>query len=92
MSLKINEKTENPLFKRKEILIEAQVKGAIPKKEELKKEIASLLGCTEDTIIIKRINSKFGENKITANLHQYETPEALKETEEIKKRKKEKKK
>ena len=69
MNLKILEEKDNPFFERKElkILIDHQ-SGPTPKKEEVRKEVASLFKVSEEQVIIDYIMGKKGLTQSVAKV------------------------
>jgi ribosomal protein S24E len=90
--MKILNQVEHSLLNRKQLDIELEHKGnKTPKKEDVLKEISSLLKVEPELIKIKAINTKYGGNfsRIIVNL--YSNLENLKKIEEFRKKPKKKK-
>jgi len=91
MNLKIINKTDNPSLSRKEV--QAQVEffnEPTPKKEDVKKKIASMEKADEKLVVIKGIGNSFGVGKGDVFAYIYKSEKELKEIEPKKKEKKEK--
>lgn len=89
MELTIAQEKDVPLLKRKSITARAVFgKGATPSSANVRKAVAEELKVEEKRVAIKKIAQQYGSNTamITANI--YESEDALKAVEEIKKRKK----
>jgi len=92
MNIKLINETKSELLNRKELEFEATYESATPKKEEIKKLIASSIKAKEEQIVIKKIHQVFGIPKSNILAHIYNTPEDLKKVEIINKKKKPEKK
>ena len=79
---------ENPLLLRKRVTFEASFDGATPKKEDILKLISASLKAPEDSILIRHIYPKFGDQKAKVIAHVYSNKEDLKKIEAINKKKK----
>ena len=86
MDLKIVKKKDNPLLSRKEIELETSFFGeATPKKEDIKKKIASVEKADEKLVVVKHVFNEFGAGKANVLAYVYTSEEELKKT-ELKKR------
>jgi len=72
MELKIIEKKEMPLLSRKRITIAAHFEKETPKREEVRKAIAKLLGTDEKLTVIRHIYTKFGKREAKIITHVYD--------------------
>ena len=61
MELKILSKEEKPLLSRTEIIANILFDSATPKKEEVKKKIATVLKSDPNVIVIKKVATIFGQ-------------------------------
>ncbi len=65
MDLKITSKKDNPLLLRTEIKAEVNFPNqTTPRKEDIKKKIASLEKADEKLVVIKNIRASFGLGKV----------------------------
>ena len=88
-AISIVEEKEFPLLNRKNFLLKMEFpKKPTPSAIEIKKEAASFLKAEENRIAIKNINQQFGANSALITIHLYKDEKTLKDTEEIKKKKK----
>ncbi|HIP66778.1 MAG TPA: 30S ribosomal protein S24e [Candidatus Nanopusillus sp.] len=61
MEVKIIERNENKLLNREEIYaVVEHPNGATPKREEIRKRLAAMLGVTENLIVVQKILSMYG--------------------------------
>lgn len=89
MELKIIKKQDNPLLSRTEIKAELNFfKEPIPKKEDVKKKLASIEKANENLVVVKTIYSSFGTGKADVVAYIYKSEEELKNIEPQKKEKK----
>ena len=90
MDLKIVQKKDNPLLSRTEIEAEINFfKEPTPKKEDIKKKLASMEKANENVVIIKHIYSSFATGKADVLAYIYKSEDELKKIEPEKKEKKE---
>jgi len=89
-NIKVVEEKDNPLFKRREIELEAE-SHVTPSHSETEKLISEKFSAKAENIKIKKILGSFGSNifRITANI--YQSKEDKERTEKKQKKKKEKK-
>lgn len=84
--MKILQETESPLFDRKNLILEIEyAKGATPKKDEIKKQIASKFKVNENQISIEHTKTNFGGKFLKVECDIYKN-EALLKKFEIKKK------
>ena len=82
MEINIINREENKLLNREEIVIDIEHKGeATPKREELKKKIAAMIGKDEKLIVVEKILSEFGKQRSKAFIHVYNSEEDMKKLE-----------
>jgi ribosomal protein S24E len=81
MELKIIEENENPLFKRKEVVVAVEAES-VPSNAEVAKALAEKFSSPEEAIRVRTIKGNFGvkEFKIVANI--YGSKEDLEATEQ----------
>jgi len=80
--MKIISKEKSKLIDRTELIIEFSHQGKpTPSETELKKELANELKTKEELIIIKLIDTKFGEGNSIISAHIYDSLEELKKLE-----------
>ena len=89
MELKIIKEKENPSLLRVEIEAEVEFfNEATPKKEDIKKKIASLKKTDEKVVVVKNINSSFGVGNASVLVYVYKSEKELTDVEPKKKEKK----
>lgn len=88
--IKISSETDNPLFARKEILVEIKSDSS-PKKEEVAQAISKKFSVAEDALKIESIIPRFGSSILTVRAKAYGSKKEMDETEIGKKQKGEKK-
>jgi ribosomal protein S24E len=81
----VTHEKENPLFKRKEVVITLH-SSASPTSANIKKQIAEKFSSPEEAIKIKQINGNFGSNEFTiiANVYHSEKDKNKLEPETVK--------
>ncbi|MBU0627559.1 MAG: hypothetical protein KKC75_00070 [Nanoarchaeota archaeon] len=86
MDLKIINKKDNPLLSRIEVNAEVNfVNSPTPKKEDVKKKIASVEKADEKLVVIKKVVNTYGIGKIQVLAYIYSSEEELKNIEPKKK-------
>ena len=89
-SIEVREKRDVRVLKRKEVVIDVEFSGkATPSEAEVKKMVAAQLKADEALVVVKKVGQHFGMTKATITARIYDDEKALKDVEEIKKRKKE---
>jgi len=82
MEVRIADRKENKLLDREELYVIIDHKGgATPKRDELRKKIAAMVGKEEDLVVIYKIFSVYGVQKSRAIVHVYNNKEAVLRTE-----------
>lgn len=77
--------TEMQLLNRKDLVVEVEhPTTATPSKEQLKKNVASLLKVPEELVAIKKVNTLFGEGKSNVDVSIYAKKEDYDYFEKIK--------
>lgn len=78
MDIKVIKREENKLYDREEleILIEHR-NQATPKRLELKKQIAAMLGVDENLVIIEKIRTLYGKHQSIAYAKLYKNKETM---------------
>ena len=80
MELKITQETQNPLFKRKEII--ATINSDItPSKSDVEKKLSEKFSTESENISIKNIKGKFGSKDFQIQASIYENPKDKNSTE-----------
>lgn len=92
MELNITTKEEKPLLSRTEIFAEITFDASTPSKEEIKKKISSALKSDQSTIVIKKVDTMFGQKQAKVLAFVYTNEKDMKRIEPKPKAKKEKKK
>lgn len=78
MKVEVIKRTENPLLKRVEVEFRIDHSGApTPKRSEVKSQLASLLGISEDLLVIERFTSTHGRQEARGTARFYSTREQL---------------
>ena len=77
MKVEIRTTYKNAILLRDEILADIFFEGKTPSRIQVHKEIAKKIGAPEDTVIVKSIQSLFGEQKAHAKIFKYDTKDAL---------------
>jgi len=80
MEVKIISKSKNVLLHRNEVVAEVNEK-TIPSKTQLRDKLSALLNAPIETIIIEKVESKFGSPQAKIYARQYDTVEHLKSIE-----------
>jgi len=99
MEMKVVQEKENPLFSRKELVLEIK-SNSVPKREDVLKEVSKKFSAGEDLIRIQSIKGKFGVQIFSAIVDVYSSKKEFervvkktkKETEKEKKEAEEKRK
>jgi ribosomal protein S24E len=82
MELTITKKRDNLLLSRMEITLEVDfVNEPTPKKEDIKKKIASSEKADEKLVVVKSMETSFSSGKADVLVHIYKSEEELKKTE-----------
>ncbi|MGC9132951.1 MAG: 30S ribosomal protein S24e [Nanopusillaceae archaeon] len=82
MEINILNREKNALLNREEMLVNIEHKGeATPKREELRKKIAAMIGKDEKLIIVEKILTEFGKNRSRAFINVYENENDMKKIE-----------
>ena len=84
MEIKIETQTSKPLLSREEFIAVINEKKT-PSNASLKEEISKKLNAPVELIIIKKIDQKYGQNKVEVNFYIYGNIESLKKFENEKK-------
>jgi len=87
--MNILEQKENKLLNREEILVEL-TSETIPSKIELKKQIADKLKKSEETIIIEKVNTQFGNHTLKVSAKVYDNVESKDKYETVSRKEKKK--
>jgi ribosomal protein S24E len=85
MSLKIISQKENTLMARKEISAQVDFSGPTPKKDDIKKMIASHISSEESLVVIKVIKNNFGAQSAKVEAYVYSSADTFKKIEEYRK-------
>jgi ribosomal protein S24E len=81
MELNITKNNRNALMKRNEIEAVCEEKQ-IPSKKEIREKLAAQLNGNAESIVISKVETKFGSNKAKILARKYDSVEELKATEE----------
>ncbi|MBU1201900.1 MAG: hypothetical protein KJ583_00870 [Nanoarchaeota archaeon] len=79
--MKIIKQEENKLLERAEIVAEIVFSDATPSRESIRKELAKELKVDAGLVIIKKIETKYGERQALVQANVYKKADVLKKTE-----------
>ncbi|MEM3420919.1 MAG: hypothetical protein QW835_06720 [Candidatus Hadarchaeum sp.] len=78
MKIEVIKRTENPLLKRVEVEFRIDHSGApTPSRLEVKPQLASILGTSEELLVVERFTSSHGRQVATGVARVYSTREQL---------------
>ena len=77
MKLKVIKESEMPLLNRKAVNLEMEFEGATPKKDDIAKELVSLLKTKDSLLKVKNVYTHYGSNKADVKAYVYKTEEAF---------------
>jgi len=78
MDIKILERRENKLLNREEVYAIADHRGEpTPKREDIKKKVAAMIGKSEDLIVVLKIMSSYGLQRSKVILHVYNSKDDM---------------
>lgn len=80
MDLKITKNTKNLLLKRSEIVAEL-VDDKKPSRTEVREKVAALANSPVELTVVQKIDSRFGNKKMTITAHVYENKDQMKKIE-----------
>jgi len=80
MDLKIIKNTKNLLLKRSEIIAEL-VDDKKPSRSEVREKVAALVNAQAELTVVQKIDSRFGNKKMTVTAHVYENKDQMKKVE-----------
>ena len=83
MSLNVISEYNNELLGRKDIVAEVDFSGATPSKVDISKMIASKTGVDEKLVIIKVIDTEYGNQKAKVKAFAYNSKDDLKKLEKV---------
>ncbi|MBN1175545.1 30S ribosomal protein S24e [Candidatus Woesearchaeota archaeon] len=81
MDLTIKNQKENPLLSRKEIVAKINFEGNTPNRKDVQVELAKKAKIDEKLLIIKKIDTLFGETSANITAYAYENEEVMKRNE-----------
>ena len=81
MNIEITLQKENQLLGRKEIQASVNYKGATPKRDDILKLVASKAGSKEELVIVKEIQTTYGQQVAKVTAYAYSSIDALKKLE-----------
>lgn len=90
MDLQITEKKEEPLLGRLKVTASLSFEATTPSNEEVRGQIASALNVDKKLVVVKKINSRFGERVGDALACVYYTEDTMKKLEKLGKKAREK--
>jgi len=90
MKFNIVEKKDNPLLKRKELVVEIEFDASTPQKKDIIARLCTEEGAKEDCVVIDSFKQKYGTKMGTAYLKIYESKESKEKIEKAPKKKGEK--
>ncbi|MBI5389571.1 hypothetical protein HZB01_04290 [Candidatus Woesearchaeota archaeon] len=77
MKLEMLKQKEIPLLSRKRVSFSATYEGKTPQRNELLKQVATMMKVPENLVIIKHIYTQFGQNTVKIIAHVYKNDEEL---------------
>lgn len=77
MDITIKTQNENPLLSRKEITARLSFEGNTPKRKDVQVELAKKAKVDEKLLIIKKIDTKYGETSATITAYSYSSEEIM---------------
>lgn len=77
MDLTIKTQKENPLLSRKEIIAKVNFEGSTPKRKDIQAEVAKKAKLDDKLLIIKKIDTKFGECSAEVTAYAYSSEEIM---------------
>ncbi len=80
MKMNVIENKRNELMKRNEIKAEVEEK-TIPSRQEIRKILTAKVDSKEEKVVVKKIESKFGQQKFVVIANAYDSEEDLKKAE-----------
>ena len=81
MEFKVIEEKENPFYERKDIVLEAENVQTTPSRGQVEEFLSKKLGCSEDQVIVHKMDQKFGSKKVVVTARVYSSAEKLLEVE-----------
>lgn len=81
MQLQIIQKKEKPLLSRTEIIADLSFDAATPKKDELKVKVAESLKSDANLVVVKKVETIFGEKKAKVLAFVYKNEKDMKKIE-----------
>ena len=78
--MKIVQDTKNEVLNRRELIATIEEK-TIPSRDEVRAKLATVAQAKENTLIIQKIESSFGNPVVTIMAHAYDDEESMKKTE-----------
>ena len=83
MEIEITKETENQLLRRKEVTfkLEHKEEGASPSREEARSALIKALKCSQNLLVIDKMNTEFGKRETVGYAKVYESEDRLKEIE-----------
>ena len=88
MELVLQKEMDMPLLERKRFTFNLVFEGATPKKDDVKKQVASQLKVHDDIVVLKHVFQRYGSKTAKVIAHVYKSAEMLKKFEPKKKVKK----
>ncbi|RLG59851.1 MAG: 30S ribosomal protein S24e [Candidatus Hydrothermarchaeota archaeon] len=88
MKLKITEDKENPLLERRELTVKITYEKSPPTRKDFRSKLIAELNLDKDTVIVDKMEQKFGTREMVAFVKVYKTKERMLEIEDESKIKK----
>lgn len=76
MQLKLEKKEDKPLTERQEIVLKI-LNPSTPSNAQVKEKIAELMKCSQDLVVIKKIDQMYGKQETVVTAHVYKNTDAL---------------
>ncbi len=80
MELTVKSEKDNPLFDRKEVVVQLDKVGVTPSRKDVLESLAKKFGHKE-SIVIDKITHHFGRKNVQVSAKIYSKPETMKQTE-----------
>jgi len=62
VEIRITSQRENPLFNRKEVVFEVELKGATPSRKMIKEALAQKMGVDAKLVVVEKVSQEFGRS------------------------------
>ncbi|MBI4044688.1 MAG: hypothetical protein HY392_03190 [Candidatus Diapherotrites archaeon] len=80
MDLKIVSRQKNPFLEREEIIFEGQSDKQTPSRKDIRERLIALTNASQDTMLVKKVENRFGSHGFTGTAFVYQTADKMKKT------------